>query len=82
MTPTTKPSQTVNAEQAEIPTLQQVTGAGHTTTVALVVSNSISGVTEPLTDDSVKLASTAWVNSKINSIPGFTATFTNDYFDL
>lgn len=82
MSSTTKPSQTVNEEPVEIPTLQEVTNAGNTTTIALVVSNSISGITEPLTENSVKLASTAWVNSKINSIPGFTATFTNDYFDL
>lgn len=73
----TNPTQTTNAEQLAVLTLQEVTEAGNTTTVALVVSNSISGITEPLTEDSVKLASTAWVNSKI-----FTATFTNDYFDL
>jgi hypothetical protein len=78
----TKPAQTGNAALVDIPTLQDVTTAGNTTTLALVVTNSISGVTEPLTEDSVKLASTGWVNSKINSIPGFTATFTNDYFDL
>lgn len=57
-----------------IPSLQQVTQVGNSTNLSII------GITEPANENSNKLASTAWVVQKLQTVGE--ADFTNSYFDI